>query len=1097
MTKAQKAFDEMVGWNGGSEIDLYPYVREVFTNAFGYPRDHIRLTQKGTQGKIPDVSLVSADVSPRSKTYWVVGEVKKERGAFRSAAYRTERWTNQLKNYVTADTVYALFIDPITVAILKPDGSEVKTVELDKHPASELLSSGAASSLASLLYEKSVCDASLVAFKEGVTPTRYLDVEVPAEREKFYEALRISARELIDYSASKLSLLEDQYDTCQSELKEVDAKVAGMESKEVTATKHAIRLKHKEAVEMFEGTLKEFESQIGRQVPKKEEEAKRFLQNLYATEGSSLVLARILFVRFFEDHGMTMRKISNGGIKAFRQYHQYVKDDYQFLLTDAYKEAEHVYRRLFEPSVFDWSHKGNGQLSRLLLRIFYRLNAFDFTKITGDILGNLYERFLDIDKRKKLGEYYTPMPIAQYVLERIGFFDEPGPLMDPACGSGTFLIAAATGTIDRLTKKGVQPDLAVKEAVNLVHGLDINMFAAFIAQLQMIWHLLPTLVKANVKELPDLKIYGGVNSLEWLVQDNLMTSLLDLKEDAAGAQRAGKYRYIVGNPPYIRNERLKDTGPWRENYDQVEFRNSDVSYFFVARAIVGKEGKMPSWLDDGGKMCFVLPRAIADSDAASTLREKLLRFKIFEVTDLEDIAIHIFPSPQASGRATVAPILLFIEKKMSKKAGEVGVVSVSESGYLQHGMKTTSLDRARLSQDLFKADSINPNGQMLMSVKEEDIPVLKKLMTSSLGDYMQSPTPTYGVKVGGGRKLSSEQLEGLLPIGKGLNISTFFLDEKVDSWVEITQVEAKSIWAGDPSTMGTGYAVSEVALAPQCAAFSPSKFAFNNTVVIFIPKKEFAAFPWDVLVNSSIIRFVHLLSLRTALIGVGTSVGNGRRASWCHLYPRVVSEFPVPKSILEDPKHLAKIADGLRKSAAAIGKRWEKVDEAIASATTRALPLLGADFTDWQGDLYEGLDLKIEQDGKVWLMRPYDDDQALLMSIRAPHELLKVTKYMIEALGSEPTAREVQQLQAPENFKEIAGLIERAEDPQSPDIKRFRDLHTEADETIADGFGLTKRDLGYIRSRLDSRPMDVLQPRWPWKTAERRVIQEYSVDRFV
>jgi hypothetical protein len=52
---------------------------------------------------------------------------------------------------------------------------------------------------------------------------------------------------------------------------------------------------------------------------------RQFLQNLYATEGSSLVLACILFVRFFEDHDMTIRKISNGGIRAFRQYHRYLK----------------------------------------------------------------------------------------------------------------------------------------------------------------------------------------------------------------------------------------------------------------------------------------------------------------------------------------------------------------------------------------------------------------------------------------------------------------------------------------------------------------------------------------------------------------------------------------------------------------------------------------------------------------------------------------------------------------------------------------------------------------------------------------------------
>ena len=92
--RAKKALEEMLNWSGNSEIDLYPYVREVVTNVFDYPRDHIRLAEKGTQGRIPDVSLVSADVSPKNKVYWIVAEVKREQKAFRSKAYRRERWDN-------------------------------------------------------------------------------------------------------------------------------------------------------------------------------------------------------------------------------------------------------------------------------------------------------------------------------------------------------------------------------------------------------------------------------------------------------------------------------------------------------------------------------------------------------------------------------------------------------------------------------------------------------------------------------------------------------------------------------------------------------------------------------------------------------------------------------------------------------------------------------------------------------------------------------------------------------------------------------------------------------------------------------------------
>jgi len=158
LTKAQKALDEMLGWSGNSEIDLYPYVRELFTNMFGYPKDHIHLIEKGSQGKVPDLSLVSADVSPSGNTYWVVGEVKKERGVFRSGDYRKEQWEKQLKNYVSADTAYTLFIDPTTIVVLRPDGSEIEVVELDKHSVAELLSPMAENSLAPLRYENSVED---------------------------------------------------------------------------------------------------------------------------------------------------------------------------------------------------------------------------------------------------------------------------------------------------------------------------------------------------------------------------------------------------------------------------------------------------------------------------------------------------------------------------------------------------------------------------------------------------------------------------------------------------------------------------------------------------------------------------------------------------------------------------------------------------------------------------------------------------------------------------------------------------------------------------------------------------------------------------
>ena len=287
--------------------------------------------------------------------------MKKDRGAFRSSDYRKKEWDVQLKKYVTADTVYALLVDPVTIAVLRPDGTEIKVVELDRHTEEELLSPTTKCSLSVLHYDNSVCDASLTPFKDGISPSRYLDVSDEGARRKLYEALRVSARELIDYSLARLEVLEKQYEKYTAEIADFKAKIGNTDGPEIERAKEAIGQKYKEAVEVVGQVLLKFETQIGRQLPTGEDDARRFLESLYATEGSSLVLARILFVRFFEDHEMTMRKISNGGIKVFRDYHKYVKDDYQFLLTDAYKDVEHIYSRLFEPSIFDWSHRGPRQ----------------------------------------------------------------------------------------------------------------------------------------------------------------------------------------------------------------------------------------------------------------------------------------------------------------------------------------------------------------------------------------------------------------------------------------------------------------------------------------------------------------------------------------------------------------------------------------------------------------------------------------------------------------------------------------------------------------------------------------------------------------
>ena len=97
-----------------------------------------------------------------------------------------------------------------------------------------------------------------------------------------------------------------------------------------------------------------------------------------------------------------------------------------------------------------------------------------------DVFRELYEILIDPDIRRQIGEYYTPLWLVEYVIERVS--GELGGLrgklvLDPFCGSGTFLVMA----FYRKVREGESP----KEALREVVGFDINPLAASIARAEL------------------------------------------------------------------------------------------------------------------------------------------------------------------------------------------------------------------------------------------------------------------------------------------------------------------------------------------------------------------------------------------------------------------------------------------------------------------------------------------------------------------------------------------------------------------------------------------------------------------------------------
>lgn len=104
-------------------------------------------------------------------------------------------------------------------------------------------------------------------------------------------------------------------------------------------------------------------------------------------------------------------------------------------------------------------------------------------ELTQDLLKDLYHRLLPRDLRHALGEYYTPDWLAEYTLDRAGYDAAPDTsMLDPACGSGTFLVAAIRRKKAFAHERGLAPAETARSIVEGVVGFDLNPLAVIAAR---------------------------------------------------------------------------------------------------------------------------------------------------------------------------------------------------------------------------------------------------------------------------------------------------------------------------------------------------------------------------------------------------------------------------------------------------------------------------------------------------------------------------------------------------------------------------------------------------------------------------------------
>ena len=106
---------------------------------------------------------------------------------------------------------------------------------------------------------------------------------------------------------------------------------------------------------------------------------------------------------------------------------------------------------IVESDFFAWPAEVGGlPMLRTLAR---RVSRFDWRKAPNDIAAILYETVIPPDERRQLGEYYTPDWLARTMVREVVTDPLRQRVLDPACGSGTFVAEAVTHFIEAASTK--------------------------------------------------------------------------------------------------------------------------------------------------------------------------------------------------------------------------------------------------------------------------------------------------------------------------------------------------------------------------------------------------------------------------------------------------------------------------------------------------------------------------------------------------------------------------------------------------------------------------------------------------------------------
>jgi N-6 DNA Methylase len=361
----------------------------------------------------------------------------------------------------------------------------------------------------------------------------------------------------------------------------------------------------------------------------------RLVLDQYTMHVAYYVATRLLLVRIWEDLKLLEPMLHDGGFDG--QMARF-EDDVSEVVAHAFRQAQSVYRALFNPSPnYAWFEPSHD----VYVEVIYQLASTYLGAVDSDVLGQVYERLLSRIDRKLLGQYYTPRDVIALMWDLIGLeevADEAelagrGPrILDIATGSGGFLVEAARRLRERLQHQleagaSVSPQEWLNAIAEDLIGVEIQYFSRYLAELNLLVQIGQVLSGER-----DLRIAPvGVIAADTLslCQPQAQGQIIDVQSDQP--TRARRLKDVVeadfamdvacGNPPYI-GERiaaplLRRTREQYPYWQRFAAEHQDYLYMFLILGV--------SKLRAGGRFSFITTEYWLRAGGAHPLRLYLAR----------------------------------------------------------------------------------------------------------------------------------------------------------------------------------------------------------------------------------------------------------------------------------------------------------------------------------------------------------------------------------------------------------------------------------------------------------------------------------------